>query len=127
MGRRTVGGMVMESNRYINILLKRPNKRAKKVTIENTLEEMQKLVEGPIEVLRYKDALLVCNEEGKLKDLEPNLIIGNDLIVGSFFIVGDDYKNADFISLTEKQFKIFKQELAEEMEIEKFEMEEELI
>lgn len=106
----------MECNRYIIILLKEPKKKPKIVTIENTLENMQYLVNGPIEILYYKGAFIICNEEGKLKNLEPNLFLEKDMILGSFFIVGDDYDNADFISLTNKQIKEFKKEILDEMQ-----------
>ena len=96
----------MEENRYIEVLLKKPNRHPKKVTIENSLEAMQRLVGGNIEVVQLYDALLVCNEEGKLKGLEPNVVIGDDTICGSFFIAGDDYENADFISISKKQYLV---------------------
>lgn len=119
----------MECNRYIVILLKEPNKKPKIITIENTLEKMQDIVKGPIEVVYHKGALLVCNEEGKIKRLEPNLFLDRDMILGPFFIAGDDYENADFVSLTKKQIREFKKEILEEMkrEIELLEdLEEEL-
>lgn len=36
---------------------------------------------------------LVCNEEGKLQDLKPNRIVGDDVIVGTFFITKTDGEN----------------------------------
>ena len=115
----------MECNRYIRILLKEPKKKPKIVTIENTLENMQELVNGPIEVIYHKGAFIICNEEGKIKNLEPNLFLEKDMILGSFFMVGDDYENADFISLNNKQIKDFKKEILEEMQRE-IEMEDDL-
>ena len=54
--------------------------------IENTLEECQKMVGGRIEIARTsrsfpKDVLLICNEEGLLKDLPVNRVG----ILGTFF------------------------------------------
>jgi len=106
----------MECNRYIKILLKEPKKKPRIITIENTLENMQELVNGTIEVIYHKGAFIICNEEGKIRNLEPNLFLEKDMILGSFFIVGDDYENADFISLSNKQIKKFKREILEEMQ-----------
>ena len=117
----------MEENRYIEVLFKKPNRHPKKVTIENSLEAMQRLVGGNIEVVQLYDALLVCNEEGKLKGLEPNVVIGDDTICGSFFIAGDDYENADSISISKKQYRMFENKFSrqrqkrDEMEVEEME------
>ena len=109
----------MEENRYIDVLFKKPNRNPKKVTIENTLEAMQKLVGGRIEILQTDDVLLVCNEEGKINNLEPNVVFRNDIIWGSFFIAGDDYENADFISISKKQYRKFARQFAKKIQNEK--------
>lgn len=71
--------------------------------IKNTLKEEQKLVDGLIEIVPYKEKyLLVCNEVGKIKNLKPNIYLGRDYIAGNFFIVGDDYENATFKSIEDK-------------------------
>lgn len=117
----------MEENRYIEVLFKKPNRNPKRITIENSLEAMQRLVGGNIEVVQLDDALLICNEEGKIRGLEPNVVLGKDTICGSFFIAGDDYENADFVSLTKKQFRRFEskflrqKEKINEMEVEEME------
>ena len=86
---------------------------------------MQSLVKGCIEVIRYKDVLLIYNKEKQKEKKEPNVILRDNItIYGSFFITGDDYENADFISLTEKQFKRFRNEFKVE-QIKDKEMEEE--
>ncbi|MBO5141749.1 MAG: DUF3846 domain-containing protein [Clostridia bacterium] len=116
----------MEKNRYIELLYKNPNKRPRRKYIQNTLQDMQNLVKGYIEVIRYKDILLICNKENQIKKKEPNVILNNNItIYGSFFITGDDYENADFISLTPKQIRRFRNEFSSEKKREN-EMEEEL-
>lgn len=102
----------MENNRYIDILLKKPSKRPRKITIENTLANMEKLVGGGIEVIQHKDVLLILNNESKYLNLEPNFEYKNDLICGSFLIVGDDYENGDFKSLNNKQLKKYRKEFS---------------
>jgi hypothetical protein len=84
-------------------LIVKPYELPEEIEIENTLEAKQKLVEGSIECVYYKDVILICNEEGKINGMRPNRDIGSDIIFGPFLIVGDDYDNASFKSLTDKQ------------------------
>ena len=107
----------MENNRYIDILLKQPNKRPRRITIENSISNMEKLVEGDIEVIEHKDVFLILNSSGKYLGLEPNFEYENDLICGSFLIVGDDEINGDFNSLTTKQFRKYRKEFSLENSI----------
>lgn len=48
----------------IQVLKIEPGKAPKIVTIPNTLEAMQQMVGGYIEVIPLEDVCLVCNEEG---------------------------------------------------------------
>ena len=64
------------------------------------------IVGGLIEVLDFEDdTLIICNEEGKLLNLPPNTIFDMDYIAGDYFVVGNDFENADFKSLTDKQIQ----------------------
>lgn len=80
--------------------------------IDDTLEAKQELVGGLIEVVPYEDALIICNEEGKLLNYPPNLVFDYDYIAGDLFVIGDDYENACFKSLTDKQIDFYKKDLA---------------
>ena len=85
----------------IRILLKRVGKKPLVKVINNTLEEKQRLVGGLIEVVDFDDNnLLICNEEGKVANLKPNLGFDLDYIAGDCFFIGDDYQNASFKSLS---------------------------
>ena len=80
--------------------------------IDDTLEAKQKLVGGLIEVVPYKDdLLLICNEEGKIANLKPNLQFDYDYIAGNCFIVGDDFENSGFKSVEESQIEGIKKDL----------------
>lgn len=73
----------------LKVIVKRPeDEYGHMIMIENTLETFQKLVNGHIEVFSYKNVLVVCNEEGKLRGLEMNLILGRELLVGNLVICG---------------------------------------
>lgn len=89
----------------MRIVFKKVNEDARVIEIENTLEAKQKLVGGLIEVVPYGDLLLVCNEEGKIINLKPNVTFDLDYIAGDFFVIGDDFENADFKDLTEEECK----------------------
>lgn len=93
-------------------LLVKPNEIPEEIEIENTLEAKQKIVGGYIEqaYLPNDDSVvLICNEEGKISGMPLNRYIGHDIIAGPFLIVGDDYENGEYISLTEQQIKKYKE------------------
>ena len=87
----------------LRILYKEVGKKPQVKVIDNTLEAKQKLVNGLIEVVPYDNLLLICNEEGKLLNLSPNLIFDYDYIAGNCFLVGDDYEHGNFKSLTDDE------------------------
>ena len=98
-------------NKKIRILYKEVGKEPQIMFIENTLEAKQKLVGGLIEVVPYEDVLIICNEEGKLLNMPPNLVFEYDYIAGNCFVIGDDYKNADFKSLTDEEILRYREDL----------------
>lgn len=99
----------------IHVLLMEPGKVAKPALVNNTLEDMQELVGGHIEVLSLPGGgQLVCNEDGKFLTLPQNRALKDeagkvvDVLVGTCFICGA--KGDEFISLTPDQMKQFKKE-----------------
>lgn len=98
----------------LRVIYKEVGKEPEVIEIEDTLEAQQKLVEGLIEVVPYKDnLLLICNEEGKINNLAPNLQFDYDYIAGNCFIVGDDFENEGFKSVEDKQIEDIKKDLKE--------------
>ena len=97
----------------IRVLVVEPSKAPRVETIENTLEAMQKVVGGYIEpvtpLIHDDDAILICNEEGKLLDLPISALLcdgdGNvyDAVCGTFFICKAPEDSEDFESLTDEQ------------------------
>ena len=103
----------LENRGRIRVLRAEPGGPVRELQIENRLEAFQKSVRGNIECVGLKDgAVLICDDEGKLKGLRPNRRLGGDLIVGTFLIAGVDAEG-DFCSLTEAQAERWKKELAE--------------
>ena len=83
----------------IRVLKVAPGKAPEAVAIPNTLEAMQQMVGGYIEVIPLEDVCLVCNEEGKLMGLPGSRRLGDDIIAGTFFLAGDT-PDGHFCSLT---------------------------
>jgi len=95
----------------IRCLLVEPHDLPKEIEIDNTLEAKQKIVGGYIECAYLpndEEVVIICNEEGKINGLKLNRDIGHDIIAGPFLIVGDDYENGDFKSLTDEQIMKYK-------------------
>lgn len=92
-------------------LLVKPYELPEEIEIENTLEAKQHLVGGYIECVYPNNddsVVFICNEEGKINGMKLNRDIGYDIIAGPFIILGDDYENGDFKSLTEDQIMKYK-------------------
>lgn len=99
-------------DKKLKILYKKVGQEPELLEINHTLDEMQNLVDGLIEVVPYKNnILLICNDEGKLLNMKANILFDNDCIAGNCFFVGDDYENASFKDLTDKQVKEIKEML----------------
>ena len=69
----------MEENK-LSVLLIEPGKTPKMIKIDDSLEAMQALVRGPIEVFSPfdNDVVIICNEEGKMSGLPLNRAIYAD-------------------------------------------------
>lgn len=75
---------------------------------EFSLPELQKLVDGYIEAVypfcgQNKPALtLICNEEGKLRNMAPNRYVPamQDVICGPFFVTNTDFTRGVSFDLT---------------------------
>lgn len=91
--------------KQIRVLVVAPLQKPVIKMIENTLEAQQEIVEGDIEYINIEDdAVLVCNEEGKLMNLQANRRVGYDVIAGIFFIAHDD--GSEYLkSLTDEQIE----------------------
>lgn len=92
-------------------LLVKPYELPEEIEIENTLEAKQHLVGGYIECVYPTNddrVVFICNEEGKMNGMKLNRDIGYDIIAGPFIILGDDYENGNFKSLTDDQVMKYK-------------------
>ena len=77
----------------MRVLMKEPGKDPHTMVIPNDLGTLQQLVNGYIEVHKLTDGLvMIVNEEGKLKGLEPNFYVDRlkDTILGTAIFCGED-------------------------------------
>ena len=96
----------VEKKETIRVVLCDPGKKARVTTVKNDLKALQNMVDGPIEcVYPYTDPVgIICNEEGKLEQLEPNRSLRDDqgkiydVIAGRFMVVGLGYDDFDSLS-----------------------------
>ncbi len=104
----------MEEENKIVVVLVKPGEYAKIVEISDELESMQGVVGGYIEEYMPfdDDVAIICNEEGKLKGMEPNRSIytknnegeerRSDIICGTFFVCYAPIESEKFLSMPEK-------------------------
>ncbi len=93
----------------IKALKVEPMKYPEEVKLINELSELQNAVGGLIEIINLDSSTcMICNEEGKLINLPGNRRLGNDIIAGTFYIVGSN-KNGDLVSLPEDKIKLYKE------------------
>ena len=86
---------------YIKAIIKKPGEACRVKRISNTLKSLQKLVGGFIQTVPWVDGMVViCNEEGKLRNLPFNIRLRDDIIVGTLVIVGTD--GEEFTDVTDE-------------------------
>lgn len=99
----------------IRVVLLEPGKEARITKIDSSLEGMQKIVGGYIEVTYPFDeeVCIICNEEGKINGLSANRGIKDeeyrvvDIIAGPCFIC--DCSGENFGSLSDEQAERYKE------------------
>ena len=81
----------------IRVLKVEPKKSPEVCELENNLDALQVAVsigadyKGLIEIINLnEDTCILCNEEGKLINLEPNRRLGMDILCGVFYVTGQD-------------------------------------
>ena len=55
--------------------------------------------------------LIICNEEGKIENLKPNVVFDYDYIACPLIVAGDDYEHGNFRSLTNEELFRAKEDL----------------
>ena len=97
----------------IKVLVVEPEQLPRVEIIHNTLEAKKKIIGGHIEVIGLSDtADLICHEGGKILKLPPNRRFKNDVIVGTFMIVGSN-GSEHFCSLSDEDIEKYQRQFQE--------------
>lgn len=104
------GGYDMNT-KEITVLMVEPGQHPKVVTIKDDLDSLQKAVsigadyQGLIEFVHLGNGdCIMCNEEGKLIGLDGNRRLGNDILVGVFYIMSEN-DEGELVSLTKQKIE----------------------
>lgn len=105
----------------LKIVCVEPNRPPFISEVDNDLKSLQRAVDGHMETVYMGDStILICNEEGKVKGMDCNRRVGDDVIAGSFLIVGED--GEDFRSLTDEEAQRYMERFAQPEQIEQEEV-----
>lgn len=99
------------SMKKIKVLIKDPGKKPRSVAVSNSLENLQKHVGGYIETVTIaSNAVIICNEEGRLMGLPHNCNICGVDFVGTIIFAGVKGDNfVDFPADYQAAKKLFPQ------------------
>lgn len=90
----------------MRVIRKIPGENFELIDIPNTLEALQKEVEGFIECVPLTvGSCVICNEEGLLLDLPVNVIINSTQYVGTILVVGTDGEDFTDVPFDEEFFR----------------------
>ncbi len=100
--------MVIIEKQNMLVLIVENAKNPELKRIPNRLNTLRRIIGNQnIEVIKYKDVLIVYDEEAFKKLLPINRTIDGLNIRGNFIITGNDEKHQDFKDLTEEQIKAY--------------------
>lgn len=75
----------------MKVFAKKPGEDWHETNIPNTLEALQEYVGGYIETVTLaSDACVICNEEGRIRNLPHCCCVGSHDFVGNVLLVGTD-------------------------------------
>lgn len=102
----------------ISVIIKEPDKRPRRVNIENSLQNLQRWVGGYIETVhlvcydkyqRPRTIVMIVNEEGKWTDLPFNFVLQQgrfrETIVGTAIFCGQDGEDLADLPVSFQEFK----------------------
>lgn len=99
---------------HIKVLKVAPLEKPEACYVKNDLRALQEAVSigadyvGLIEILDLNErTCILCNEEAKLINLMPNRRVGDDIICGVFYVVGQD-REGNLTSLTDSEIEHYK-------------------
>lgn len=111
--------MVIIEKQNMLVLIIDGNKNPELKRIPNRLNTLRRIIGNEqIEVIKYKDILIVYDEDAFKKLLPINRTIDGINIRGKFIITGNDEKQQDFKDLTTEQINTYKIQFELEKDLE---------
>ena len=103
----------------MRILVIENDKEPYEMEINKDIQSMHEIVDGLIEPIYFdptNKAIAWCNEEFLMNGSEPNRMVGECLVHGTFFLSGNcrnEHGEWDSCSLTDEQIRQYSEEFAE--------------
>lgn len=90
----------------MKVIIKKPEEKYGVITdIKNDLDVLHDIVGGFIEVVPFDKCLIICNENGKILNLAPNIRYEYDYIVGTIVVCGRDEDDFTDIPISMEEWK----------------------
>lgn len=96
-------------NNNIVVLYKKTGKAPVIKLITNMLEIKKLIVQGNLDMVKFENYIIVCNNRKKNKNTIPNIVLDFKHISGDFFLIGYDSHKKDFRSLTNDEVNFYKE------------------
>ncbi len=81
------------------VLYKKTGKTPQIKYIKDMLPIKKLIVNGDLEIVKFENCIIVCNNKKKVKNKIPNIVLDFRHIAGDFFLIGYDHKAKDFKEL----------------------------
>ena len=98
-------------NKKIVVLYKKTGTAPVIKIITNLFEIKKMIIQGNLEMVRYENCIIVCNNKEFQKNKIPNIVLDLRHISGDCFLIGYNPKIKDFRSLTQKEIEFYKDSL----------------
>ncbi len=86
-------------NKNVRVLYKKTGEIPQIKYITDMLPIKKLIVNGNLELSKFENCIIVCNNRKKNKNKLPNIVLDFKHISGDFFLIGYDIKEKDFRSL----------------------------
>lgn len=99
----------------IKVIVKRPDEKSGHVTwMSNSLKALQTAVDGYIETVRVAPGtVVICNEEGRLRCMEPNVNFCGVDFYGTIVVAGEKGEEFADVPMLLSTFKVLCREVRE--------------
>lgn len=118
--RRTayIAGIKEGKMRKLSVFAKRPDSKLYHTAISDSLENLQRFVGGPIEVVAItSDVIIICNENGKIDGVSKyNCTILGEQFFGPLIFCGVNGEDFADIPVSFEVFKVVLPQLFEEVQ-----------